>query len=194
MDKFYDEQFSWTAQDKSLLCKCAGYDSFLGGDDYTLVGYPSSNGKGGKIELSGEFAISKTSSQKEGAWEFIKTFFDYNNENSMFAYQYPALKTEFEKALDEKTKMYAWDSNGDRIEVATMDPDLPKSEYPITKEERDKLERYVLNCDTLYNAINSDVKSICIEEANAYFYGETTAEEAAKMMQNRISILVSEKN
>ena len=199
MDAFFMDQYTWFAKDKDLVRQCAGYDTFLkydtfGGDDYTLVGYPSSNGKGGKLSPTSEFAICKTSSKQEGAWEFIKSFFDFDNEYNYCSYNYPALKTEFKKALDEKTKMYAWDENGNQIEVTTMDPDVPRSEYPLTKDDRDALERYLLSCDTLFDSISSDVKSICLEEANAYFHGERSAEEAAKLMQNRISIFVSEKN
>lgn len=199
VDEYYTEKAKWIAQEKALLTYCSGYDSYtkydtFGGDDYTLVGYPTSDGKGGKLVISGELAICETSSKKEGAWEFIKTLFDYDNENNYFAYGYPVLKSYFTKNLDETMKLYDWDENGNRVEVTTLDSKLDHTLYPLTQAERDDLERYILTCDTLFSSMNYDAKNICTEEADAFFHGEKTAEDAAKMMQNRISILVSEKN
>ena len=65
--------------------------------------------------------------------------------------------------------------------------------YPLTQEEEDKLTNYILGCDTIYGDYDSDVLNICLEEAAAYFAGETTAENAADMIQNRASITLSEK-
>ena len=199
IDKYFTDKAKWTAQEKALISYCSGYSSYtkydtFGGDDYTLVGYPNSDGKGGKLLVSGEFAICETSSKKEGAWEFIKTLFDYEDDNNYFTYGYPILKPNFKNSLDETTKFYDWDENGNRIEVTTIDSKLDNTLYPLTQAERDDLERYILTCDTLLNSMNLEVKNICTEEADAFFHGEKTAEEAAKMIQNRASILVSEKN
>lgn len=79
-------------------------------------------------------------------------------------------------------------------ELENVQTKLGFIQYPLTQEERDDLERYVLSCDTLANTMDYDVESVCYEEADAFFNGEKTTEEAAKMMQNRISILVSEKS
>lgn len=71
---------------------------------------------------------------------------------------------------------------------------MDKTLYPLTQAERNELERYILSCDTLMYSMNYDVENICFEEADAFFHGEKTAEEAAEMIQNRTSILVSERN
>ncbi|WP_024860058.1 extracellular solute-binding protein [Ruminococcus flavefaciens] len=199
IDKYFDERAKWIAQDKALVSECSGYNSYtkydtFGGDEYTLVGFPSSDGKGGKLVVSGELAVCESSSKKEGAWEFIKTFFDYENENNFYAYGYPALKSDFEKNLDETTKYYDWDKYGNKIEITSLDPKMDKTLYPLTQDERNELERYILSCDTLMYSMNYDVENICFEEADAFFHGEKTAEEAAEMIQNRTSILVSERN
>ena len=39
-----------------------------------------------------------------------------------------------------------------------------------------------------------EVQSIVMEEADAFFHGEKTAEDTAKMIQNRVSILVGERS
>ena len=52
----------------------------------------------------------------------------------------------------------------------------------------------MLSCDTLVSTMDYDVKQVCFEEADAFFAGEKTAEEAAKMMQDRISTIVGERS
>ena len=55
-------------------------------------------------------------------------------------------------------------------------------------------ERYLLSCDTLLDEMDYEVQSIVMEEADAFFHGEKTAEDTAKMIQNRVSILVGERS
>ena len=174
-----DNQISW---EKSAT---------FGGEDFTFAGYPTSNGKGGKLDIYTRFAISETSKVKEGAWELLKTFFDYSKSSNYYVYGLPALKTELEKRLDKE--MNLTDLNNGEV-VESKKTKLGTVQYALTQNERDDLERYVLSCDTLANQLDYDAQSICYEEADAFFNGEKTAEEAANMMQVRISLLVSEKN
>ena len=80
----------------------------------------------------------------------------------------------------------------DIVEVEYIEDDGEKY-YPLTQEERDDLERYVLSCDTLGGQYDDDILNICLEEAQTFFSGEASAEQAADMIQNRCSILVSER-
>ena len=199
LEQYYYDKAFWIPNDEDLISlihfesdntvSYAKADTF-GGEDFTFAGYPTGNGKGGKLIISAHFAISENSKVKEGAWEFIKTYFDMNKEGNHYTYGYPALKADLERELDKEMKL----TNYGSAETETSQTKLGFTQYPLTQEERDDLERYVLSCDTLANVMDYDAQSICYEEADAFFNGEKTAEEAAKMMQNRISILVSEKN
>jgi hypothetical protein len=55
-------------------------------------------------------------------------------------------------------------------------------------------KRYILSCDTIYGNIDPDLQDICMEEARGFFAGEATAKQAAERIQNRCSILISEKS
>ncbi|MBR6617908.1 MAG: hypothetical protein IKL00_08590 [Oscillospiraceae bacterium] len=65
--------------------------------------------------------------------------------------------------------------------------------YPLTQEERDNLEDYIRSCDTVMT-MNENVVNIVLEEAEMYFAGDLSAEDAAKRIQSRTEILVSEQN
>ena len=199
LDQYYTNKAYWIPNDEDLATvihfetenqmsweKAATF----GEEDFTFAGYPTSNGKGGKLNIFTRFAISEKSKVKEGAWEFIKTYFDTSIPDNYYTYGYPSLKADLEKRLDKEMSLTKYGSE----ELENVQTKLGFIQYPLTQEERDDLERYVLSCDTLANTMDYDVESVCYEEADAFFNGEKTAEEAAKMMQNRISILISEKS
>ncbi len=54
--------------------------------------------------------------------------------------------------------------------------------------------KVVESADTLGSCLGHDLISIINEEADRYFNGECTAEEAAEMIKNRTDIYVSEKS
>lgn len=172
----------------------------FGDDAIQLVGYPTSNGKGGKIRPSYEFSISANSSAKEGAWEFIKMLLneasDYDvdaGKGADLSCGYSVILDNFNKQIDKMTATKSFDDEGNLTEVTSFESQ-GRIIKCLTKEELADLKRYILSCDTLFNTLDDDAYAVCYEEADEYFKDGKTAEEAAKMMQNRISILVSEKS
>ena len=65
---------------------------------------------------------------------------------------------------------------------------------PLTQEERDYIVDFIKNISTITNSYSLDIIQIIEEESQAFFNGEKTAEETAKMIQNRASIFVSEQS
>ena len=187
----------------SIIHLCGDRDLALDkvefGEDISLVGYPTSNGKGGKISPNYEFSIGAKSSVKEGAWEFIKLMLNEASDQGIddgkggLANGYPILMKDFDKLIEGMSKVMVYDENGDLTESTTFTACGIPIEV-LSKDELADLKRYILSCDTLLNTIDDDAYAICMEESDAYFKGEKSAEEAAKMMQNRISLIVSEKS
>ena len=156
--------------------------SELGGD-FTLVGYPSDNGKGGKINARGEVAVLNSCSDKAAAWEVVRSFITSKDISG-----YSVLNEKFEEDLDNE--MYIW--NGiERTNDEYYDDD--SRVYPLTQKERDGLEEYIRSCDT-YMMIDENVKNIVFEEADIYFNGEKSVEETAKAIQSRAEIYLSEQS
>lgn len=201
--QYYTDKYYWWSNDRIVVSEIGvgGDSSFSYTKDceareaITRVGYPSSNGKGGKLDLSENIAISATCPDKEGAWQFVRSYFtkeyqlaenDWGGKTNIQGLS--ARKDGFEQDM-YKTSHFT-DENGASVEYYES-----KSEkyYPLTQEEEEDLTNYILGCDTIYGDYDADVLNICLEEAASYFAGETTAENAADMIQNRASIALSEK-
>lgn len=166
-------------------------------DDVTLVGNPSANGTGAMIYCSNSYAIMENSDCKDVCWDFIKEVFSEENQNSQNIYDMPALRSAFEKKLDEAMeKPYYIDENGKKTEYDDMHY-IGGEEIkinPLTQEERDLLEDYILNVKPTIFHYNDEVNNIITEETDAYFAGDKTAEQTAEIIQNRVSILISEQS
>ncbi len=167
------------------------------GDDITLVGNPSADGTGARMYTSMSYAILETSDCKDVCWDIIKDVFSEENQTSEYMYEFPATKTALNKLLDESMeKPYYTDENGNKHEY-------DDSYYiggeeitvkPLTQKERDFLEEYVSNVKPGGYYYNDEVDSIVMEEIEAYFKGDKTAEATAETIQNRVSILISEQS
>ena len=166
------------------------------GEDMSLVGAPSSNGSGSSINLNANFAILESSPSKEACWQLISGFFseDYYSKNN---WNLPARVSAFEKMADEAMSRPYWiDENGKKTEYDDTYY-VGDKEYvikPLTQEERDYIVDFIKNTTAIRSYYSLDIDNIIQEESKAFFNGEKTAEETAKMIQNRASILVSEQS
>ena len=164
------------------------------GGDMTLVGFPSDNGQGGKIKQSdgaytnlGEMGIVSTCKHPDAAWDVVRAY----TLDSMEYAERPAFslfEDKFEEQMDGT--MYVWEDGKPSDEKSVEDDGTV---YPLTQEERDDLERYIRGCTT-YMMLDSTVKNIVLEEAGKYFSGDCTAEDAAKAIQSRAALYLSEQS
>lgn len=206
MQEYWNEQETMCLNDKALLSNAGFYDftgysqarSVTFGDDITLVGTPSNNGKGALLSLSNAMAVMDSSPSKDACWEFIKTFFteDYQT-NDRYSFGLPSLVSAFDKkAEDAMHKPYYIDENGKKVEyentyyingkAITIDP--------LTKEEKDFVVDYIKKADKMYNGYTDEIKEIIVEEVTKYFKGEATSQQTIDKLQNRVGILISEQS
>lgn len=158
------------------------------GDDFTLVGYPSDNGQGGKIEAHSEIAILSTCEDKAAAWEVVRAYVIRPDAASDPEMGYSIFDDIIEEQLDNE--MYIYDWNG-RSDLEYYDDDCRV--YPLTQEERDGLDAYIRNCNT-YMMLDEKVENIIYEEAGMYFSGDRSAEDTAKMIQSRAELYLAEQS
>ena len=79
------------------------------------------------------------------------------------------------------TKSYVWnDSNGGQTPV-----------FAMTDEEYNAIMELLKNTTT-FARYDSSITDILTEEVQAYFEGQKSAEETAKMLQSRIKLYVNE--
>ena len=137
------------------------------------------------------------SSNPEACWNFISSFFTEEYQTSDNFYQIPALKTAFGKKLDDAMKKpYYTDQDGKKVEyedtyyLGEKEMKIP----PLTQAQRDYLEEYILGIKAGSYYYDEEVYNIINEEVQTFFKGEKTAQETASVIQNRVSILVSEQS
>ena len=205
MDAFYRDQQLACRNDKALLNMIyfseardyarAAQGDF--GDDITLVGYPSDNGQGAKLNINNCFAIMEESSNKAACWEFISTFFDYSD-NSMNYGSFPVLISEFDKFIDRSMDRPYWTNEKGEKQYYDDSYWLGNDEQidikPLTQEERDYVANYIKNTTGRSAYYNEDIYSIVNEETEPFFNGERSAQETAELIQNRASIIISEQS
>lgn len=184
---YYADRAQWWGRGETLLEFIPLDDvSFYGnqkynysdGSDITFVGYPSNNGKGGRILPRDLIAVSNSCSDKQGAWEFVKFYISHNDDYDPYAVLFASAKRTDEALYNALTA----DNTANGRPMAN-----------IKEADRLKISEYIRKCDTLYAFIDHNILQICNEEATRYFHGEISAQEAAALMQNRASIVVSEK-
>ena len=162
---------------QSLYC-------YFGGEDITFVGYPSESGKGYVTDAFSMMGILSASKNQEKAYEFISLMLNDNSINKGMMYSMPIT----EKQLDEQlnaTKYNALSVNCPQY--------LPYSdeEVQIPKELLDKTVDYIRNVE-FEPYINNTVENIVREEYHKCFAGEATPQECADILNNRVSIYLSE--
>ncbi|MBR2283456.1 MAG: extracellular solute-binding protein [Ruminococcus sp.] len=206
MDAYWNEKDAALRNDKALLQYLSFYDmrqyarcrygDF--GEDITLVGYPSDSGSGAVISPNMCFSILSSAAEKEACWSFISSFFTEDYQNSGRLWAIPALKSAFEKKLDDAMEDPYWlDEDGkkqtykDQYYIMDEPVDIPN----LSKEERDYIYDYIMNASgTNTNYFSEEVSNIINEEIQAFFKGDRSAQDTADLIQNRVSILVSEQS
>ena len=184
----------------------SNYENIFGGlDAFTYIGYPTSSGVGNMLNPSIGYAISSKCQNKEAAWEFVRVFLteDYQKDN---VYNIPSNIHCYEaKKTDLMTPTYIKDENGNIM----LDPetgekmmeskggywDSSKQEwvetYSYSKEEIDKVESVILNTERVYSS-DTSIFDIVREQAEAFFAGQRSAEDVAKLIQSKTMIYVNE--
>lgn len=168
----------------------------------TFIGMPNDMGAGLSFTLDAHTTLSIMQSCEniDGAWEFIRDgFFSESFYHDYYAKgNLPAI----EKYLDEQIEatkeleMYEDPETGklENYNFYSLD-DMSEERYyydPFTDEEAQKYGDIVRKAAKCERRLDSVVYNIIREELDAYFNGERSAEDAADIIQNRLSIYLSE--
>ncbi len=170
----------------------------LKGEDIVFVGNPSTDGRGAVLSLNQHFAILSNAEDKDACWASIKEFFKpVDDEEGSYRYGFSSLRSEFDKEADKTMKKPVYkDENGKEIEedYTYYDGSKEVKVDPLTQEERDFIVKYIEEADNVSADFDPEVESILEEEIMAYLGGEKTADEIVDLIQNRVSLLVSEQS
>lgn len=187
---FYDFEYPQVAQ-------------ALFGTDITYIGYPTDEGTGNMLNIAGSMlAMSSKSANKDAAWQFLRSFFQYS---SRYDWGYPINRNSFNEMLEEamtptyqqdENGNYILDENGEKIEQTTSwwYDSLEVVIDALTQEEADQLMELIETTTQVYSYddTSSEIIQMAVDEAAPYFEGQKSADEVARLVQSKINIFVNE--
>ena len=144
------------------------------------------------------FAISSASKSKDEAWDFIRFFFeeDQQTQFSLDRYSIPLNRKSCEAKIDDDIKYYQDEMdyfNQLREENPEYASEFPEDYfYEITPEMKTDFLHLIESVSTS-EKVDPAILSIIDEDAAAYFAGQKSADEVAKLIQNRARTKVSER-
>ena len=161
------------------------------------IGFPSTDGTRGNLLITGDaFAIAARSQHKEGAWMFIENELTRGNEScypgvSLLPTDLPTLKEALDVVVD----------NGMERDSQIPIDRFPKKKYsdgwiftyhPTTREEVNAILDLVKEARPALIAGDDEIIMIIHEEAQAYYSGQKSVDDVVNIIQNRVSLYVSE--
>lgn len=185
---YEDDFMERLASGQLLLTEMHTYDvasyqlhaAFFAGEPVNCIGYPSPDGRGTLLEPRYSLAILEACPHKQEAWEFISWLLADEFQSSAWGYlpvRESSLQEVFDKAMETESH-YSYNS---------LSFELPAA----TPEDIAAVRRMI---DTGKGASMADGRLLQIveEEAAAYFAGQKTAEDVAKIIQSRAQLYVDE--
>lgn len=206
-----DDDYTRVAQGKQMLLNTyisdfndlPMYDAIFGGS-VTYIGYPTSSGTGNMLNFNNSgYAISARCENKDAAWQFIRTFFteDFQKEQYGFPSNINAYNAKLKEAMTPEYMKdgngnYVLDENGNKIEVSRSAMSWGSGDnyieiYATTQEQADKLWE-LITTTTKVADYSSSIYDIVNEQTPAFFSGQKSAEEVARLIQNKANIYVNE--
>lgn len=153
--------------------------------ELSLLGFPVSSGIGQAISHEGGFSISATSYHQEIAWSFIRQFYlpDFFMQNP----------EGIPVHLEAVAYLFSMEDLGFSHTFGSYNE---PGAHTVTVGEAtayDK-ERFVhlIENVTRVSRLDSEVLAIIVNEAETFFQGDTSAKRAGEIIQNRITIFMSE--
>ncbi len=180
-------------------------DMYFGGET-TYIGYPTNEGVGSMLRLgSGDgalYAMSSKCSDKQAGWQFLRSFLLEENQkngwglptnvNAFNAMLKKSMTPEYRKDADGN---FVLDQNGEKIQVSRgsygMADGSIKYVYALTQEQADKLLDVIMTTTKVADESDS-IFDIVNEQAQAFFAGQKSAEEVARLIQSKANIYVNE--
>lgn len=171
------------------------YDYLYGGD-YNYIGYPNSERDGSYYFFPIQMGIYTKSDNKEGAWEFVRTFLTKEYQGTMMSeINAPTRQDCFdlmiEGAMAEKEYVNAM---GKEVHPRDKECHIGGGSIKLGPLSQEQANAYVdlVKRTRKVGYFNDAVTEILLEEAQNYFSGKNSLDEAVEYTQNRVSTYVNE--
>lgn len=160
--------------------------------DINYIGYPTESG----TTLHGlsniyAYGIRSNSESKKGAWTFIEYMISKQKGNNSIYSAFPTMKSALEEMFNNSMeKSTSLDSLGTPYEV----PKLVFGDYAVYAATQEDIEeiKYLIDNATFISDTGTFIESIIFEETELFFNENKSAEETAKVIQNRVQLYLNE--
>ncbi len=173
-------------------------------DDVVMVGYPTSDGNGMLIQARESISICKDSLVRDGAWEFIK-YYSSHSDDELRINGLPTSYDSLDLIIGSETGYYYLfqENTYSGSSIQMTDEQLanelrrkPGVYHRVSDEDYDYLLSLTRDArlQSGENALGTEIMNIIDEETAMYFAGEKSLAETQELIQNRVSLLVSERS
>jgi len=157
--------------------------------ELVFKGFPTENRDGSAFIPFASIAVTTSCKEPDVAWEFVRLFLLEEHQNNIVTYAMPSNRAVFEERLI--SAMSPPPGTGMMTSDGFILEDL--EDIAISQEEADKLRDFV-NSITRMSSDDDALWTIVSEGAEDFFNGRGTAQETARIIQNRAAIYLSEQN
>ncbi len=213
----YDDDYTRLSEGRQMLMQTSlsdfqsiqMYKAMFGGE-VSFVGFPVEDGGVGSCFITdGGVAMSAACKDKEGAWTFIRELLlpQYGDETEYYGMHngFPANKADFEWVVKDAMTPdgYETDENGNQVLDENGNPievshsswgwgnNLTVDIYATKQEEYDQIMDLYNKVDKMYG-MDNNVFDIVTEVAGSYFAGDRSLDDAAGLIQNKVTTYVNE--
>ncbi len=204
-DGYYNDYSSSWRDDRVVLynwyiSEASSYQETLKGyigEDMTIIGFPTKDGSNGSVmSFYSSFAISSKSKHQEGAWEFVKSFWD-DDYQSKLTWGIPASKSHFEEQCKSSMERpsYVDYETGETIyyDNTWWSGDTQVTLEPLTQAEVDDFINFIGSVTKTSGNLNEEIIEIITDESESFFNGQKSVDDVTTIIQNRITTYLREK-
>ncbi len=162
----------------------------------SYIGYPTSTGTGSAFNVYDCMAITSNCKNVDAAWSLVRTLLLEENQISENMYQFPTNKNAFDEYTKQAmTPEYSVDpETGEQVEISMGGigfDDFMVDLYAVKQEEYDAFWAAYEGCERVASS-NNEVMELINGHTGAFFDGQKTAEETAKLIQDSVSLYMME--
>ena len=160
-------------------------------EEFTVLGIPTATRSVHTIAPRGAMGINAGSEHQEAAWSFIRKFLLPEYDTDLWFFFPLRIDTYDAVVQDLMTPRFHAGIDGEEIEVPHRHSAFG-SFYAMTQEEANAMRAIVERADRIVR-FDMHIVSIVYDEMGPFLAGRRSAEETARIMQNRVQTLLHER-
>ena len=161
--------------------------------DITVLGIPSTDGRGPMIQAYTSFGVSSQASNVSACIEFIKTVLsDEIQEELAMEENYVLNREAFHKGGMAAVEFYNGPKGDMIFGFDHMTGEPLKNRIKFSEKDIDNLESIISSCSVMYTD-DQAINIILIEEMPAYFLGQKDLDSVIKITQDRVQKVLDER-